>query len=172
MAQLRNLLRGLAVHSDASPAELLRDLDLAMDRLELDLLATALVGRVESNPSATDSTQVRLRWSSAGHLPPLVRLADGTVTVLDDDSDPMLGVAPGRERSEHLTDLPAWSTLLLYTDGLVERRDESITVGLQRLAHAFAQIGDGDVEQVCDRLLERMLPEAPDDDVAILVLQP
>lgn len=172
MAQLRNLLRGLAVHSEASPADLLRDLDLAMGRLELDLLATALVGRVESDPSATDSGGVRLRWSSAGHLPPMIRFADGTVTVLDDDSDPMLGVVPGRERSEHLTELPAGSALLLYTDGLVERRDESITVGLERLADAFAKVGEGGVEQTCDRLLEQMLPQAPDDDVALLVLQP
>jgi GAF domain-containing protein len=170
MAQLRNLLRGLAVHSDASPAELLRDLDLAMDRLELDLLATALVGRVESPADA--GAPVRLRWSSAGHLPPMVRLADGTVTVLDDDSDPMLGIEPGRARTEHLTDLPPGSTLLLYTDGLLERRDESITAGLQRLAGVLAQVGGADVEQVCDRLLAQMLPEAPDDDVAILVLQP
>jgi serine phosphatase RsbU (regulator of sigma subunit) len=172
MAALRNVLRGLAVHSDASPAELLRDLDRAVDRLELDLLATALTGRVEPHPDAGRKRALQLRWASAGHLPPLVRLADGTVQVLDDESDPMLGVAPDRPRTERCTELPEGSLLLLYTDGLVERREESISAGLSRLADVLAEVGAGDVEQVSDLLLARMLPKAPDDDVALLVLRP
>jgi serine phosphatase RsbU (regulator of sigma subunit) len=172
MAALRNVLRGLAVHSDASPAELLRDLDRAVDRLDLDLLATALAGRVEPHPDADRGRALQLRWASAGHLPPLVRLADGTVHVLDDDSDPMLGVAPDRPRTERITELPEGSLLLLYTDGLVERRAESISAGLARLADALADVGGGEVEQVSDLLLARMLPTAPDDDVALLVLRP
>jgi len=172
MAALRNVLRGLAVHSDASPAELLRDLDRAVDRLDLDLLATALAGRVEPHPDAGRGRALQLRWASAGHLPPLVRLADGTVRVLDDESDPMLGIAPERPRTERTTELPEGSLLLLYTDGLVERREESISTGLARLADVLAEVGGGDVEQVSDLLLARMLPRAPDDDVALLVLRP
>jgi serine phosphatase RsbU (regulator of sigma subunit) len=171
MAALRNLLRGLAVHSDDSPAELLRDLDRAMDRLGLDLLATALVGRIEPDPDPA-SRALRLRWSSAGHLPPLVRLADGTVSVLEDDSDPMLGITPDQRRTERVTELPEGSLLLLCTDGLCERRGESISAGLSRLATVLADVGDGDVETVSDRLLTRMLPQAPEDDVALLVLRP
>jgi serine phosphatase RsbU (regulator of sigma subunit) len=172
MAALRNVLRGLAVHSDASPAELLRDLDRAVDRLDLDLLATALAGRVEPHPDADRGRALQLRWASAGHLPPLVRLADGTVHVLDDESDPMLGIAPDRPRTERTAELPEGSLLLLYTDGLVERRGESISAGLSRLADVLADVGGGDVEQVSDLLLARMLPTAPDDDVALLVLRP
>ncbi|MCW2606356.1 MAG: putative sensor protein [Frankiales bacterium] len=172
MAALRNVLRGLAVHSDASPADLLRDLDRAVDRLDLDLLATALAGRVEPHPDPDRHRALQLRWASAGHLPPLVRLADGTVRVLDDESDPLLGVAPDRPRTERLTELPEGSLLLLYTDGLVERRGESISAGLARLAEVLSQVGGGDVEQVSDLLLARMLPQAPDDDVALLVLRP
>ncbi len=172
MAALRNVLRGLAVHSNASPAELLRDLDRAVDRLDLDLLATALAGRVEPHPDPGRDRALQLRWSSAGHLPPLVRLADGTVRVLDDDSDPLLGVAPERPRTERTTELPEGSLLLLYTDGLVERRHESLSAGLARLAGVLNEVGGGDVEQVSDLLLARMLPHAPDDDVALLVLRP
>jgi serine phosphatase RsbU (regulator of sigma subunit) len=172
MAALRNVLRGLAVHSDASPADLLRDLDRAMGPLDLDLLATALVGRIDPHPAPGAGRALRLRWSSAGHLPPLLRLADGTVSILDDESDPMLGITPDRTRTERVTDLPEGSLLLLCTDGLCERRGESISAGLSRLAEVLSQVGDGDVEQVSDRLLERMLPGAPDDDVALLVLRP
>ncbi len=172
MAALRNVLRGLAVHSDAGPAELLRNLDLAVDRLDLDLLATALAGRVEPHPHAGQGRALQLRWASAGHPPPLVRLADGTVQVLDDESDPLLGVAPDLTRTERVTDLPEGSLLLLYTDGLLERRGESISAGLARLAAVLADVGDGDVEQVSDRLLTDMLPDAPEDDVALLVLRP
>ena len=172
MAALRNLLRGLAVHSDASPAELLRDLDLAMERLELGLLATAVVGRIEPRPRAGAPRALRLTWSSAGHPPPMVRLADGSVSVLDDESDPMLGIVPGRERTGRVTDLPEGSLLLLYSDGLCEQRSESISDGLARLAGVLAEHGGGDVERVADVLLQRMLPTAPDDDVALLVLRP
>ena len=171
MAQLRNLLRGLALHGDDGPAELLRALDRAIDRLDLDLLATALVGRLERSPGSRPSEGLTLRWSSAGHLPPLLRLVDGTVTVLDEDPDPLLGVVPDCERREHVTHLPPASVLLLCTDGLVERRGESLTTGLQRLTGVLADTGSAGAEQVCEAVLSRMLPRAPDDDVALLVLR-
>ena len=79
MAQIRNLLRGLAVDSDDSPAVLLSRLDHAMHRFGLDTLATALLGRIDASASDRRRGLVRLRWSSAGHLPPLVRLPNGAV---------------------------------------------------------------------------------------------
>lgn len=173
MAQLRNLLRGLAVDSDDSPAMLLTRLDRAIARLGLDTLATALVARIDAGPADRNRGVRRVRWSSAGHLPPLLRLPDGNVRILSDNSDLLLGLDADTDRVERVTDLPDGSTLLLYTDGLVERRGESLDDGLRRLALALAAAGDIGPEQVCDLLLEQMLPDdAPEDDVAMLVVRP
>jgi GAF domain-containing protein len=169
MAALRNILRGLAVHSDAGPAALLRHLDSAMERLDLDLFATALVARVVSGTTGAGAG-LRVRWSNAGHLPPMVRHPDGTVEVLEREADPFLGITAGRIRDEHTVDLPEGSLLLLYTDGLCERRGESLVVGLDRLARTLSEAA-GDLEQVSDLLLDRMLPGPPEDDVVTLLLR-
>jgi serine phosphatase RsbU (regulator of sigma subunit) len=172
MAQIRNLLRGLAVDSDDSPAVLLSRLDQAMSRFGLDTLATALLGRVDTSASDRRRGRVRLRWSSAGHLPPLLRLPDGAVRVLSLDSDLMLGIDPDTERVERVTELPFGSTLLLFTDGLVERREESIGAGLDRLAAALSRHGGLDLEALCDAVLADVLPPGADDDTALLALRP
>ncbi len=176
MAQLRNLLRGLAVHGSDGPAVLLTRLDQAIERLGLDTLATALLARVEIAPDdrpAGDSRSGarRLRWSSAGHLPPLLRLPDGEVRVLAHDADLLLGLDSRTPRAEHVTDLPAGCTLLLYTDGLVERRGEHIDDGVRRLARALGSARSASSDEVCDHLLAAMLTDAPEDDVALLVLR-
>jgi serine phosphatase RsbU (regulator of sigma subunit) len=172
MAQLRNLLRGMAVDSDDSPATLLSRLDRAIARLGLETLATALVARIDAGPADRSRGVRTVRWSSAGHLPPVLRLPGGAVRILDENTDLLLGLDPHTDRVDQVIDLPDGSTLLLYTDGLVERRGESLDDGLRRLAEALLAVGDVDADEVCDRLLEAMLPEAPDDDVAMLVLRP
>ena len=68
----------------------------------------------------------------------MVGLVDGSVHVLDDESRPPSGVAPDRPRTGRTTGLPEGSLLLLYTDGLVKRRQESINCGLARLAKVLA----------------------------------
>lgn len=172
MGQLRNLLRGLAVDSDDNPAILLTRLDRAIARLGLNTLATLLVARIDAAPTGSVDGLHCLRWSSAGHLPPLLRLPDGTVRILTEPSDLLLGLEPDTERVEHVTDLPDGSILLLYTDGLVERRDESLDRGLRRLTAALAAASSDAPEQICEQLLHSMLPEPSEDDVAILVLRP
>lgn len=170
MAQLRNLLRGLSVDSDDGVAVLLSRLDRSIERLHLDTMATAVLLRLDSAPPHWPTGVHRLRWSSAGHPPPLVRLADGRVLSLTEDPDLLLGVDPGSARVEREVQLPTDARLLIYTDGLVERRQENLDVGLARLARAFSRLGDGAVEDVCDRLLEAMLPGDPEDDIAMLLL--
>ncbi len=172
MAQIRNLLRGLAMDSDDSPAVLLTRLDRAMDQFGLDIMASAVLGRVDQSAADGRRGLVRFRWSSAGHLPPVLRLPDGQVRILNEDSDPMLGISPSLERVERVTEMPYGSTLLLYTDGLVERRGESLTEGLRRLCNALAEHGSHDVETLADALLRAMTPQASDDDIALLVLRP
>jgi len=169
MAQLRNLLRGLAVDSSDGPATLLSRLDAAVAQLGLPALATAVVAVVQ--PGLSRGAGCRVRWSSAGHLPPLVRLVGGGVRVLPSSDDLLLGLDAGAPRAEHVLDLPGDSTLVLCTDGLVERRGESLDDGLNRLVRALDATGSAAPEEVCDRLLGALLERAPDDDVAMLVLR-
>jgi serine phosphatase RsbU (regulator of sigma subunit) len=168
MAQLRNLLRGLAFDSDDSPAVLLSRLDRAGLALGLDALATAVIVRLEPERIAGGR---RMLWSSAGHVPPLLRLADGTVHALVADEDLLLGLDGDSPRHDHEAVLPDHSTLLLYTDGLVERRDEDLDVGVQRLVDVLSGVVGG-VDAVSDRVLRGMLPGPQEDDVALLVVQP
>jgi serine phosphatase RsbU (regulator of sigma subunit) len=104
-------------------------------------------------------------------MPPLLRSADGDVRILDDSSDLLLGLDPRTKRADHVIDLPNGSTLLLYTDGLVERRGESLDDGLHRLAAAFAKASP-QPEDVTEELIAAMLPEPPEDDVVLLVVRP
>lgn len=171
MGQVRNLLRGMAYDSDDGPAVLLSRLDVALRGLHLDTLATAVLARVEQ--SATDRIRGvrRLRWSNAGHPPPLLRQPDGTVQILDGEHDLLLGLDPGTSRREHVVELVAGSTLLLFTDGLVERRATSLDDGVARLAEVLAAEGWQEPEVLCDRLLASIGLEANDDDIALLVLR-
>jgi serine phosphatase RsbU (regulator of sigma subunit) len=168
MAQFRNLLRGLAFDSDDTPAVLLSRLDRAGLALGVDSLATAVVVRLEPAGAAGGR---RMLWSSAGHVPPLLRLADGTVRALEAEADLLLGLDGCTPRHDHQATLPDNGTLLLYTDGLVERRHEDLAVGLLRLGDVLARVAGG-AEVVCERVLRSMLPGPHEDDVALLVVQP
>ena len=171
MGQVRNVLRGLAFDSEDGPAHLLRRLDEALNGLELDTLATAVLARVEQPEDYRADGRRRLRWTNAGHLPPLLREPDGTVHRLERGPDLLLGLIRGAERAEHTVDLVPGSTLLLYTDGLVERRDEELDESIDALMDSFSRVGNRKPDEVCDAILEVMGAEAGDDDVAMLVLR-
>jgi serine phosphatase RsbU (regulator of sigma subunit) len=171
MGQVRNVLRGLAFDSDDGPAALLNRLDEALNGLELDTLATAVLARVEQPEDYRVHGRRRLRWTNAGHLPPLLRDPDGRVHRLEHRPDLLLGLVRGAERGEHTVDLVPGSTLLLYTDGLVERRDEGLDESIDALMGSFSAVGDRKPDEVCDAILEVMGAEAVDDDVAMLVLR-
>lgn len=170
MGQVRNLLRGLAFDSEDGPARLLERLDRALNGLELDTLATAVLARVESLPTKPEGVR-QLRWSNAGHLPPLLRTADGSVMRLEARPNLLLGLDQGAERVDHVVDLPPGSTLLLYTDGLVERREEMLEDSIDTLAAAFATLGGAPPEEVCDALLDATRADSGDDDIALLILR-
>ena len=171
MGQVRNLVRGLAYDSADPPARLLSRLDEALRGLQLDTLATVLLGRAETSTPAGTTRPVRLTWSSAGHLPAVLRQADGTVEVLSAEPDLMLGVLPGTERHDHRRDLSAGALLLLYTDGLVERRGKSLDEGIAWLAGTLADAGGDGPQVLCDLLLEATAGTAQDDDTALLAMQ-
>ena len=165
MGQVRNLLRGMAYDSDDSPAVLLGRLDTAMQGLGLDTLATALLARVEP----TDVGH-RLRWANAGHLPPVLRTGEGDLHVLDDESDLLLGLDADAERRERTTELPTGSSLVLYTDGLIERRDASLDAGIARVTQAVSRLGDADAEATADAVVTAA-GSSNEDDIAVLVLR-
>lgn len=130
MSELRNMLRALAVdRPEETPGEILRRLDTAQARLTLADSATAILARLHPTTDGSWS----LAWSVAGHPPPLLITADGTATYLTGPRAMLLGVRPTAERPTAHTTLPRGATLLLYTDGLVESRTQSLDMGMTRL---------------------------------------
>ena len=128
-----------------------------------------LVGRLEQSPA--DAGRTRLRWASAGHLPPLVTGPDGSQRLLATRPGLLLGVDPAATRTESEVLLDHGSTVLLYTDGLVERRDQVFDDGIELLGAALAELHGQPVEQLCDALLSRLLAEGGEDDVALVAVR-
>jgi hypothetical protein len=160
MAELRNLLRGTAVDAQQPPAETLSRLDRVIDHLTPELSGTCVYVQL-------DRVERRLRWSSAGHLPPVL-LRDGVADLLETPPDLMLGVRVGTDRADHERDLLPGDVVVLYTDGLVEQRRTALDVRLEALRQAVQALSGLDAEQLADALVQR-LPSG-DDDVAVLVL--
>jgi anti-sigma regulatory factor (Ser/Thr protein kinase) len=160
MGKLRNVLQYSALDGLA-PAEVLERLNGYFCALTDADMATLLVAEY-------DPARQRIRYSSAGHLPAALRMPDGTVELLEGGRGMPLCASDQAHYTEAERDLPAGSMLLLYTDGLIERRGESLDVGLDRLVHAL-RTAPGNVEDVADRLLRDFLADdAPADDVALL----
>lgn len=165
MGQLRWMLRGIAVTTGSGPAQVLTEVDRAMAALGYPTLATAVVASVD-----TRAAPVRLRWSNAGHPPPVVVDAGGEVRVLS-GSDLLLGTGSTERRTESEVALEPGATLLLYTDGLVERRREGVLAGVRRLADVLGTVAGLDVEPLADAVLGRLVPDAPQDDVALVAVR-
>ncbi len=129
MSQTRGMLRALSFDAGTPPSASLEQLDRIMEVTGGALLTTACVVRID--PGQRGWT---LHWSSAGHPPPLVLWPDGTARYLDAEPGVPLGVDTTLPRPGHHVALPANSSVILYTDGLVERSDASLDRGLDSLA--------------------------------------
>jgi PAS domain S-box-containing protein len=109
-----------------------------------------------------------VRWVNAGHLPPLL-LGQSEPTFLDGPGSVPLGVMPYPGYGAREAELPEDATVLLYTDGLVERPGEILDAGLERLGAAAT--GAGAPDELCERVLDRLVPPGGTaDDVALLAL--
>jgi serine phosphatase RsbU (regulator of sigma subunit)/anti-sigma regulatory factor (Ser/Thr protein kinase) len=164
MGQLRSALRAFAIDGDP-PATVLSRLARYAERLDEAALATAAY-------AVFDPVSGELRYGCAGHPPPLVVDAEGRTHYLEDGRAAPLAAWPGVVYRDAVAHLEPGAMLLLYTDGLVERRRESLDIGFARLAKAVAgAVGQGP-EEVCDHVLTSLMGAAPSgDDVALLVLR-
>jgi serine phosphatase RsbU (regulator of sigma subunit) len=171
MGQIRSIVRGIAFDRQEDPAAVLGRVDEVLSGLRIGTMATALIARIEQTPEEQQQSIRRLRWSSAGHLPPLVRHADGTIDVLTTRPEPLLGADIAQRRTDHVTRLLPDDTLLFYTDGLVEQGRTTIDSGLERLVDAFREMGEASPETLCDELLDRIVARRSEDDVAIVAVR-
>ena len=172
MGQLRGLLRGIAVYSDEGPAEVLRGLDVAMSQLELGTYATATVARFERTAEERARGVTRMRWSNAGHLPILVIQPDGSLAALTDwRGDLLLGVDSAVTRHDSVVTLDRGATVLLFTDGLIERRASDLDTGMGRLRAAAMELAGLPLDELCDQLVERLVDGRPEDDVALVAIR-
>ncbi|MEV5878806.1 SpoIIE family protein phosphatase [Streptomyces sp. NPDC052101] len=162
MGQLRTAVRAYA-RLDLPPHEVLQLLDGLATEIDANQIATCVY-------AVHDPNEGRLVYASAGHLPILVRDENGTVSRADEPTGPPLGTGGWMHASGSIA-LGPGSTAVLYTDGLVERRDEDLDEGIASLEHALAG-ATGTPQVVCDRLVRSAGVTADhDDDVAVLVLQ-
>ncbi|AJE84390.1 MULTISPECIES: SpoIIE family protein phosphatase [Streptomyces] len=162
MGQLRTAVRAYA-RLDLPPHEVLQLLDGLATEIDANQIATCAY-------AVHDPNEGRLVYSSAGHLPILVRDESGTVHRADEVTGPPLGTGGWLHASGSVPLAPG-STAVFYTDGLVERRGEDIDVGVSALERALAS-ATGSPAAICDRLLRAAGVTADhDDDVAVLVLQ-
>ena len=149
---------------------MLSRLDAAIEGLRVNTTATGLVVRVEPAPG-DETDPARLCWSNAGHPPPIVvPPGAGAAALDDDDPDLLLGVLAEVDRKETVSWIEPGGSLLLYTDGLVERRGESIDAGVAALTAAVDRFSDLPLPVMCDRVLADLLPE-DHDDVALVAVR-
>ena len=162
MCQLRAALRAYALQ-DNSPARTLELLDRFATSLDEDATATATYAVLDTREGVV--------WvASAGHLPPVVVSATGEAEVRQVAPGPPIGAIGYAHLTEHRLPLAAGETLLLYTDGLVERPRVSLPETIQELAHAVQ--GARTPEYACLAAMDRMIPQrGPRDDVAVIALQ-
>ncbi|MER7547273.1 GAF domain-containing SpoIIE family protein phosphatase [Spirillospora sp. NPDC127506] len=130
MSTLRNMLRGIATDRQTTPGDILRRMDQVVQTLHPHATATCLYALVKGPPNGP----WRLDHASAGHPPPLLTTHDGHTRYLEEGAGLLIGVDPDQPRPTAHHPLPPHSTLLLYTDGLIEHRDEPLDHGLARPA--------------------------------------
>ncbi|WP_299445937.1 GAF domain-containing SpoIIE family protein phosphatase [uncultured Phycicoccus sp.] len=161
MAHMRASIRAFA-SVDPEPATVVSKLDRMVQQFGADQLVTLLY-------VLADPAQGVLHVTNAGHIPPTVLRSDGDVERLPFADGAPLGLAEERQSSR--VPLVPGDLLLVVTDGLVERRDESLDVGLDRLAAEVVRLGDGPLAVALGELVDRLRDDRYDDDAAALVLR-
>jgi hypothetical protein len=168
MAQVRAALRAYAVDG-AAPREVINRLDHLVSALGLTQLVTVVYGLLE--PPADDGSRV-FRYTNAGHLEPLLRRPGGDVEALTGGSSILIGAPATIDHLEDETVLPAGSTLLLFTDGLVEVPNRPLDDTLREVVGTLsAHPEDDTLDALCERMLATTTGRRLRDDIALLAIR-
>ena len=162
MSQIRAALRAF-IAVDADPRAVMNRLDLLYDRFPTEQLVTLLY-------AVADPDFDQLVISCAGPPPPLVVDADGTARFIEAAQCTLLGIGPAPRTTTSVPFAPG-QTLLLFTDGLLERRGEDLDVSKDRLREACRRLPPGATDEDLDRLAALMRDPTRDDDVALLAVR-
>lgn len=162
MGRLRTAFQVIAPLSE-HPGAMLRSMSAQVDSIPNSFCTTVVCAVIDTRTG--DVT-----WSRAGHPPPVHVAAGGASRVLDAPGLTPLGVVPDVDPPVHSMRLAPGDSLVLYTDGVIERRRESIDVGFDRLALVASDLADLEPADFVEALVEAMVPECEQtDDVAVLV---
>jgi serine phosphatase RsbU (regulator of sigma subunit) len=164
MALIRGMVTAL-LHSGVSVASVFSEVSGVLRQRPGLLLATAALAVVDVGAAT-------LTYATAGHPPPVLRLADGQIQILDNANAPIIGHQWTRSVAETIP-FPAGSKLVMFTDGLVERRDRGFDIGVGEVAASLAALpAELTPREVTDALLAALLRDGEaEDDVAILVVE-
>ncbi|MCZ0987970.1 PP2C family protein-serine/threonine phosphatase [Streptomyces diastatochromogenes] len=167
MAQLHGILRSLAWDHAGPTGAVVDRLDDAMHAITTVPMATLVLALVEG----PDTGPWTLRWTSAGHPPPLLLTPDGNAQYLEAGQGLLLGadLGAGGHRPSAAHALPPGSTLLLYTDGMIEVPGSDLDTGLGRLRRHVLALAHEPLDTLCDRL-SSLMPGST-DDIALLALR-
>ena len=160
-------------HPEDTPARLVERLDRASDELGLGAMATLVHARMGRRTASAP-----VRAPCPGRTPDTRRRCSRTTTARRRtrattacSADPLLGAAPERDRTDHTRVLPPGATLLLYTDGLIERRGEHLDAGIDRARDAVARHRGEPLDGFLDGVLCDLVGDDPDDDVVVLAVR-
>jgi len=167
MGQLRSLLRS-AAWEGSSPAAVIARVDTLVRGLDIADIATCVYARWQSADDA-----VLVTYARAGHPPAMLRLPGGEVRVLDGGGTTPLGVGPITDLvRDGAVSVPPGAMLVLYTDGLVERRDRGLRGGIDELVRALESVGDElDAQTLVDTLVHDLVGAQQEDDLCLLVVR-
>jgi PAS domain S-box-containing protein len=166
MSRLRNMLRVLTAEHLTPPGGILRRLNTAMQTVAPDTTATCILSRVEESRPG----RWQLNYAVAGHPPPLLIAPEGDSRFLDDTPNPLLGSPLDQPYHDATEPLPPGSTVVLYTDGLIEHPGEHLDASLDRLRRHASALASAPLDELCDGLLDTM-PSAGTDDIALIALR-
>lgn len=166
MAQLRNMLRAYGWSRQEPPSRIVERLDEAIMPITDVSMATLVFARV----TRTDDGRWQLSWTNAGHPPPLLITRNGLARYLTGGHGLLLGTGVRGSRPDATAALPPGSTLLLYTDGLIEAPGRTLDDGLDRLRQHAAALAHRPLASFTDELLRRVQPPGI-DDVALLAVR-
>ncbi|MER5358703.1 GAF domain-containing SpoIIE family protein phosphatase [Streptomyces sp. NPDC002785] len=166
MSQMRNMLRGIACDRKEPPGKILARLAAATHILYPNQTLTCIYALVEK---LSPDKPWQLCYAVAGHPAPLLVTYEGETRFLMGGRSMLLGMDPDEYRPDAKETLPPRSTVLLYTDGLVERREEGLERGMARLRQHAAALAREPLETFCDELLDALVSEGTDDVALVAV---